>query len=401
MEWAIIITWLMIINGALGGQYILNWMGNQEKFVGNQPVGVSPGVMTWWRELSKLVWALIAVIIEVLRGKKMKYLWPGALSMVTIVICAFTGVIENIGFFYLPRYYSPHIYAPYVNIYLAFLPFFGKFMFNAPIRKEHWIGVILVVIGLVIPHLPRLFGGYMDPKSIFDTTALIWIIIINLCLMSQQVLNNKTVQTAMPGVTPNALVVWREIWKMLFISSALFLLPMIGNMLHVNMPDSVPAVRYETEIYAKADSTHKAVLDANYSKQNNDYVLRQEVDETSREKIKEVFKEVGYHRFFSLFDGSIIPKNWWPIFFVVLAGLSGYVYSFGFFKLARFAAHFWVPYTNVYLAIIPFVMFLFGKEVTTYQIIGAIITTAGLIVGVSDYKKNKVNEIEKKYKEEK
>ena len=31
--------------------------------------------------------------------------------MATIIICAFTGVIENIGFFYLPRFYSPHIYA--------------------------------------------------------------------------------------------------------------------------------------------------------------------------------------------------------------------------------------------------------------------------------------------------
>ena len=153
MEWLLIILWLSIINGALGGQYILNWMGNQQRFVGNQPVGVSPGVMTWWRELSKLVWAVIAVTIEVIRGKKIKYLWPGVISMGTIIFCAFTGVIENIGFFYLPRYYSPHLFAPYVNIYLALLPFFGKFLFNAPIRRAHWIGILLVITGLSIPYL--------------------------------------------------------------------------------------------------------------------------------------------------------------------------------------------------------------------------------------------------------
>lgn len=399
MEWAILITWLMIINGALGGQYILNWMGNQERFVGNQPVGVSPGVMTWWRELSKLLWAVIAVIIEVLRGKQLRYLWPGIVSLVTIIICAFTGVIENIGFFYLPRYYSPHIYAPYVNIYLAFLPFFGKFMFNAPIRKEHWIGIILVVIGLTIPYLPRLIGGTTDPKAVFDTTALIWILIINLCLMSQQVLNNKTVQTAKPGVAPNALVVWREIWKMLFISSALFIIPVIGNITNVNLPDKVAVIKFEKGVLPKIDSTNQILLTSNYEKIGDEYVLKQTPDKETASNIKSAFSAAGYNRFFALFDGSIIPKNWWPILFVVLAGLSGYVYSFGFFKLARFAAHFWVPYTNVYLALIPFVMLLFGQNVTAYQIVGAVITTAGLMVGVSDYKRHKVEEIEKTYKE--
>jgi len=44
-------------------------------------------------------------------------------------------------------------------------------------------------------------------------------------------------------------------------------------------------------------------------------------------------------------------------------------------------------------------MFLFGKNVTGYQIAGAVIVTAGLMVGVSDYSKNKVEEIEKKYKD--
>lgn len=401
MEWAIIITWLMIINGALGGQYILNWMGNQPRFVGNQPVGVSPGVMTWWRELSKLLWAVVAVTIEVLRGKKLKYLWPGIISLTTIIICAFTGVIENIGFFYLPRYYSPHIYAPYVNIYLALLPFFGKFMFKAPIRKEHWIGVILVVIGLTIPYLPRLIGGTTDPKAVFDTTALIWILIINLCLMSQQVLNNKTVQTAKPGITPNAFVVWREIWKMVFISTALFIFPLIGNMLNVNLPNSIPIVKFEKEVLPKLDSAKQFTLMANYEKTNEEYVLKSDISIETKKEIKSVYSSISYHRFFALFDGNIFPKNWWPILFVVLAGLSGYVYSFGFFKLARFSAHFWVPYTNVYLAVIPFVMFLFGQNVTAYQIVGAVITTAGLMVGVSDYKHHKIDEIEKTYKEKK
>ncbi|KUO63361.1 hypothetical protein APF79_06215 [bacterium BRH_c32] len=341
MEWLVLILWLSIINGALGGQYILNWMGNQPKYTGGQPVDVSPGVMTFWREVSKFVWAAIAVTVEVIKGKPVKYLWPGALSMITIVIAAFTGVIENIGFFYLPRYYSPHIYAPYVNIYLAFLPFLGKFLFDAKVRKEHWIGITLVIIGLATPHLPVMLGREYDPKAVLDFTGIIWIIIINLCLCSQQILNNKTVQTVLPNVGPNALVVWREIWKMLFISIALFSIPIIGKI---------------------------------------------------------VGAEEG-NRFFSLFSGSIFPNNWMPILFVVLAGLTGYIYSFGFFKLSKFAAHFWVPYTNIYLALLPFIMFLFGKNVTGYQIAGAVIVTAGLMVGVSDYSKNKVEEIEKKYKD--
>jgi hypothetical protein len=43
-------------------------------------------------------------------------------------------------------------------------------------------------------------------------------------------------------------------------------------------------------------------------------------------------------------------------------------------------------------------MMFFGKEVTKYQIFGAIMVTAGLAVGVLDYKSNKVPEIEKKMK---
>jgi uncharacterized membrane protein len=272
-------------------------------------------------------------------------------------------------------------------------------MFKAPIRKEHWIGIILVVIGLVIPHLPRLIGGPVDPKAIFDTTALIWILIINLCLMSQQVLNNKTVQTAKPGVTPNAFVVWREIWKMAFISLALLSFPLIGNMMRVNVPDTVPVVRFENDVMAKIDNSKQLLLTANYEKTAEDYILKKDITPETEKEIKSIFHSVGYNRFFALFDGNIFPKNWWPILFVVLAGLSGYVYSFGFFKLAKYAAHFWVPYTNVYLAIIPFIMFLFGQNVTFYQVIGAVLTTAGLIVGVSDYKRHKINPIEGTYKD--
>lgn len=398
MEWILLIGWLMIINGALGGQYILNWMGNQPKFVGNQPVGVSPGVMTWWREISKLLWALIAVTIEVIRGKELKYLLPGAAAMITITICAFTGVIENIGFFYLPKYYSPHLYAPYVNVYLVMLPFLGKLMFNAAIRKEHWIGISLVVIGLGVPHIPRMLGRSSNPNEVLDFTAILWVIIINCCLCSQQILNNKTVQLAAKGVGPNALVMWREVWKMVFIWSALIIFPLLGSVIHINFPQSASAEMFEQRVLSKVDESNKAFLLSYYEKVGDEYVINKSVPEESEEKIKTIISDVGYNRFFALFDGSIIPKNWWPILFVVLAGLTGYVYSFGFFKLSKFAAHYWVPYTNIWLAVLPFVMFLFGKEVTTFQVIGAVVTSLGLIVGVSDHKRNKVEEIEKKNK---
>ena len=143
-------------------------MGNQPRFVGDREVGISPGVMTWWREISKFLWAVIAVTIEIIQGRKLKYFWPGMISMYTIIICAFTGVIENVGFFYLPRYYSPHIYAPYVNVYLAVLPFFGKYLFNASVRREHWIGISLVILGLAFPYVPRILGGSTDPKAVLD-----------------------------------------------------------------------------------------------------------------------------------------------------------------------------------------------------------------------------------------
>jgi len=398
MEWILIFIWLSIINGGLGGQYVLNWMANQPKYTGGSKVDISPGVMTWWRELSKLLWVSIAVIIELARGKEAKYLWPGVISLSTIIICAFTGVIENIGFFYLPRNYSPHIYAPYVNVYLAFLPFFGKFLFNAPIRKEHWLGISLVIAGLAMPHIPWLLGFVQDNHNALDINGIIWILIINGCLLSQQVLNNKTVQTALSGVGPNALVLWREIWKMIFISSAIFVIPLIGNMMNANMPKSVGASKFEERVLNKVDESKKEFLLNYYAKSDNNYFLKSDVSEKEEENIKAVIKSTEYHQFFSLFDGSIIPNNWLPILFVIAAGLTGYIYSFGFFKLSKFSAHFWVPYTNVWLALLPFIMLLFGKDVTGFQIAGAVVVTAGLMVGVMDYNKNKVVEIEKSNK---
>jgi len=139
----------MIINGALGGQYILNWMGNQEKFAGNKPVGISPGVMTWLREISKLVWAVTAVSIEILNGKKLKYQCPGIITLTTIIICGFTRVIENIDFFYLPKYYSHHLYAPYVNDYLVMLPFIMMF-FDKNVTGYQIAGAVVATAGFMV-----------------------------------------------------------------------------------------------------------------------------------------------------------------------------------------------------------------------------------------------------------
>jgi hypothetical protein len=167
-------------------------------------------------------------------------------------------------------------------------------------------------------------------------------------------------------------------------------------MLNANMPQTVKASKFETRVLSKVEESKKEYLLNYYSKSDNDYVLKSDVSENEEAKIKEIVKSTDYHQFFSLFDGSIIPNNWLPILFVIAAGLTGYIYSFGFFKLSRFAAHFWVPYTNVYLALLPFIMFLFGREVTGYQIAGAVVVTAGLMIGVMDHRKNKVEEIEKK-----
>ena len=163
----------------------------------------------------------------------------------------------------------------------------------------------------------------------------------------RQVLNNKTVQTALTGVGPNALVLWREIWKMIFISSAIFIIPIIGNIMNANMPDRVSSTKFETRILSKVDESQKSYLLNFYGKSNDDYVLKSDVPENEEVKIKEIIKSTEYHQFFSLFDGSIIPDNWLPILFVIAAGLTGYIYSFGFFKLSKFSAHFWVPYLSL------------------------------------------------------
>ena len=77
MEWILLIIWLSIINAGLGGQYVLNWMANQPKYTGGDKVDISAGVMTWWREISKLAWAVVAVSIELIRGKEAKVFVAG------------------------------------------------------------------------------------------------------------------------------------------------------------------------------------------------------------------------------------------------------------------------------------------------------------------------------------
>jgi hypothetical protein len=166
--------------------------------------------------------------------------------------------------------------------------------------------------------------------------------------------------------------------------------------MNANMPDNVEVKTFETRVLDKVDNTKKEYLLDFYSRSENNYVLNSEIFEKDEQQIKEIIKSTEFHQFFSLFDGSIIPNNWLPILFVIAAGLTGYIYSFGFFKLSKFAAHFWVPYTNVYLALLPFIMLLFGRDVTVYQIAGAVVVTVGLMVGVMDYRKNKVVAIEKK-----
>lgn len=183
---------------------------------------------------------------------------------------------------------------------------------------------------------------------------------------------------------------------MIFISLAIFIMPILGSTLHANMPTAVDVKEFNERILMNTDEYKKEVLLNYYTLSGDEYILREDISKNEEEAIKRIIKETGYNRFFSLFEGSILPNNWLPILFVIAAGLTGYIYSFGFFKLSRFAAHFWVPYTNVYLALLPFIMILFGREVTAYQIAGAAITTAGLMVGVMDYSRNKVVEIEKK-----
>jgi hypothetical protein len=186
---------------------------------------------------------------------------------------------------------------------------------------------------------------------------------------------------------------------MIFISSALFIVPLIGNAIHANMPEKVSVTEFDSRVINKLDENKKEYLLNFYTKTDDEYVLKNEINSDEEVKIKNIFKSVEYNRFFSLFEGNIMPNNWIPILFVIAAGLTGYIYSFGFFKLSKFAAHFWVPYTNVYLALLPFIMLLFGKEVTLYQIAGAVVVTAGLMIGVMDYSRNKVVAIESKNKQ--
>jgi hypothetical protein len=164
------------------------------------------------------------------------------------------------------------------------------------------------------------------------------------------------------------------------------------------MPETADAKTFQTRVLDKVDETKKEYLQNYYVKSENNYVLRKglSISEIEEGKIKDIIKSTEYHQFFSLFDGSIIPNNWLPILFVIAAGLTGYIYSFGFFNLSKFSAHFWVPYTNVYLALLPFIMLLFGKNVTLFQIAGTVVVTAGLMIGVMDYRRNKVVEIKKK-----
>jgi len=166
-------------------------------------------------------------------------------------------------------------------------------------------------------------------------------------------------------------------------------MPVIGSALHANMPTAVDVKEFNERILAKTDEHKKEVLFNYYTLSSDEYVLRNNISPNEEAAIKKIIKAAEYNRFFSLFEGSILPNNWMPILFVIAAGLTGYIYSFGFFKLSRFAAHFWVPYTNVYLALLPFIMILFGKEVTVFQIAGAAVVTAGLMIGVMDYSRYK------------
>ena len=148
-------------------------------------------------------------------------------------------------------------------------------MFNAPIRKEHWFGISLVIAGLATPHIPWLLGVSGDNHNALDSTAIIWLVIINCCLLSQHILNNKTVQTALQGVGPNALVLWREIWKMIFITSAILIIPIIGNAININMPEKISASEFETRILDKVEDGRKDFLLSQYSKADNEYVLKE------------------------------------------------------------------------------------------------------------------------------
>jgi len=198
-------------------------------------------------------------------------------------------------------------------------------------------------------------------------------------------------------VGPNALVLWREIWKLLFISSFLLIIPLIATLFQVHTPAEISKIKFEKAL-TQLDAEDQEFIKQYYTADQEVFRIASNLSEETESKIESVLRKTDHNGFFSLFEGSLFPDNWWPILFVVAAGLTGYIYSFGFFKLSKYSAHYWVPYTNLWLAVLPFVMLAFGKDVTLYQIIGAVIVTAGLIVGVSDYGRHKVEEIEKTHK---
>ena len=166
MEWTVILV-LFIINAALGGQKLLNNKARSQADKDKPSDGDAKSsdvptsglaefstavVLTWWRELFKLSWSIIAVAIEALKGRPWREFWPGWASVLTVSICSFTGVIENIGFFSISRY-SPHLWVPFISVYIVLLPVATGLMFGSTVRKEHWFGTIFVLAGLAISSL--------------------------------------------------------------------------------------------------------------------------------------------------------------------------------------------------------------------------------------------------------
>jgi drug/metabolite transporter (DMT)-like permease len=359
-----IILVLFIINAALGSQKLFNKHARSNADQGVDTSKPSSGLqefgtataLTWWRELFKLAWTVVAVVIEACKGHPARYFWPGLASVVTVSICSFTGVIENVGFYTISRY-SPHLWVPYINFYLVALPIFTGIMFGSTVRKEHWIGTCLVILGLFLnSYRFDGFDGALESLgqvimasakdshyeasiaaklNALDLQAYIWIIVINCCLCSQQVLNNKSVQLATHKVSANAFVLWREIFKFIYASMFLVIVAFI---------------------------TGKTILHYLYFGQE-----------------------------FTSFNNT-------AIIFALAAGLTGYIYSWGFFKLSKYPVHIWVPFTTLYVVAMPFlsVAFVAGAKVTLAQLIGATICGAGLFVGLSDYKRNKIEKITEK-----
>ncbi|MCS7062802.1 MAG: hypothetical protein NZM04_01930 [Methylacidiphilales bacterium] len=353
-----IIIVLLIINAALGSQKLLNQKARTTADLGTDTTRPSSGLqefgtataLTWWRELFKLSWTVVAVIIEAFKGHPARYFWPGLASVITVSICSFTGVIENIGFYTISRY-SPHLWVPYINFYLVALPIFTGLMFGSTVRKEHWIGTILVIIGLFLNSyrfegalaslnqiimksaVPSQFeASAAERLNALDLQAYIWIIVINCCLCSQQVLNNKSVQLATHKVSANAFVLWREIFKFTYASLFLGITALITGKTFIH---------------------------------------------------------------FLYFGQDAASFSYEAIVYALAAGLTGYIYSWGFFKLSKYPVHIWVPFTTIYVVAMPFlsVLFVAGAKVTLAQLLGAIFSGAGLFVGLSDYHSNKIETI--------